>query len=139
MDRVAGRGAGGGYAPVGTFESPSAGDGEEDFFGSQMGGGGASGSGSRGGYNSSGGSTPQFGGGGGGSYRDEEPAPAPAPVPTLSKEDTWAKLAPQSVSRGGSGRSSPAAPAARAKVPVKAAPAKKDDDWDDFGDDFKWD
>lgn len=144
VDRVAGRGAGGGYAPVGTFESPSLqgeeeGEGEGDFFGSQLGGGGGRGAS---GYGSSGGSTPQLGGGGGGTgYRDEQAPVARGVQQQQQQDDGWAKLAPQSAAaRGGSsGRASPATSVSsgsrvqRAPVSKKVeAPAKKDDDWDEW-------
>ncbi|KAI5479997.1 protein of Arf GTPase activating protein family, partial [Pseudohyphozyma bogoriensis] len=132
VDRVTGRGAGGGYAQVGSHTAPT-GDSGDDFFSSQLGGGGSGGR----------------MGGGGSSYADASPSmssntsspagfsdyqSATAPAPTLSSDDTWAKLAPQSAARSGassraaSGRSSPAV------QPKKAA---KSDDWDDFGDDWK--
>lgn len=123
VERATGRGAGGGYGAVGANQAPSAEQQEEgdDFFGSHLGENGA-------------GSTSGNGAGSGsmGGYRDGAAA-----------EDGWAKMAPQSATRGGATRAAPAvggraSPAVSGRSsPAVAAKKPKGDDWDDFGGEWK--
>lgn len=109
VERVTGRGAGGGYGQVGTFEVPSADaqeHGDADFFGDHLGQGGAT----------------------SGVGQNSSPA---AFQDSVTLEDGWAKMAPQSTGARGAAGSS------RAAVAKKAGSKKDSDNWDDFGEE-KW-
>lgn len=135
LDKVTGRGAGGGYAALDTHNAPAGAD-SNDFFDSHMGASLGAGAGERGGGGSGSGSasrgfgTPSTGRSSPLAYRDDSssgavdmgraasPVPvAPTPPPPTIREGGWASLAPQSVARtaaagggggAGSGRASPA-------------------------------
>lgn len=104
VDRVTGRGAGGGYGRVGGregYEVPSAEEGQDDFFGSHLGGGVTS-------QPHPSAATSSNAAAVGAGYKDE----------LVAAEDGWGALAPKSASRGGS-----VAPALASKKVAKT------DDW----------